>query len=107
MASKEFKKKPVSFTDLVEQSRQEIPPCPDLRFQIRQRLSSSSVEERDSEPSWTQILIQLASFGRVQTGFGIAFATLMVTSYMELKRPEPQTSRPAPQPMFIDSTVNE
>ena len=107
MESKEFKKKPVSFTDLVEQSRKEIPPCPDLRFRIRQQLSSPVVEEVESGPNWIQLLIQLASFGRIQTGFGIAFAALMVTSYMELKRPEPQTSRPAPQPVYIDSSFNE
>ena len=67
MASKEFRKKPVSFTDLLENGRKEMPPCPDLRLQIRQRLSLAKSGEPDLEMDWVRILLRLASFARVQT----------------------------------------
>ena len=84
-----------------------MPPCPDLRLQIRQRLSFAKSGEPDLEMDWVRILLRLASFARVQTGFGIAFAALMVTSYMELKRPDPQPSRPSPPPMLIEQMFSE
>ena len=99
MASKPFNK-PKSFSELVDQSRADIPKCPDLRFSIRQRLSQTPKPE--STPlGWMDVLIQWGSIGRVKAGFGVAFAALMLTSYMELMRPEPQQQRPSGPPMRI------
>ncbi|MDC0325446.1 hypothetical protein OAM01_01680 [bacterium] len=106
MASKESKG-PQSFTELLEQGRQETPPCPDFRLQIRQRLTAISQVDDKQEMDWMQILIRLASFARVKTGFGIALALLMITSYLELKHPEPQPSRPSGPPILLDQMFSE
>ncbi|MBT5926629.1 MAG: hypothetical protein HOH33_08435 [Verrucomicrobia bacterium] len=106
MASKEFKM-PQSFTELLEQGRKETPPCPDFRLQIRQCLAATTQVENEHEMDWIQILIRFASFARVKTGFGIAFAVLMITSYLELKHPEPQSSRPSGPPMLLDQMFSE
>jgi len=100
MASKPFNK-PKSFSELVDQSRADIPKCPDLRFSIRQRLSQAPRPEPEPQPlGWMYIILQWGSIGRVKAGFGVAFASLMLTSYMELTRPEPQQG-PSGPPMRI------
>jgi hypothetical protein len=98
MASKPFNK-PKSFSELVDQSRADIPKCPDLRFSIRQRLSQAPKPEAPPL-GWMDIILQWGSIGRVKAGFGMAFTALMLTSYMELTRPEPQ-QRPSGPPMRI------
>lgn len=98
MASKPFNN-PKSFSELVEQSRAEIPKCPDLRFSIRQRLSQTP-KPVEAPLDWVDIILQWAAVGRVKAGFGVAFAALMLTSYMELTRPEAQ-HRPSGPPMPI------
>ncbi|MDA7645628.1 hypothetical protein N8642_04635 [bacterium] len=83
----------LTLDELLNRARTEIPPAPDLRFEIRtqiERKTKSALED------WTEILLHWVSLRRVRTSFCMAIATLMFTSYWELSRPEAIAEPPMP-----------
>ena len=82
-----------SFSELVDRAREEIPPCPDMRLAIRQRIQAL---EAAAPPTWSELLAEWCLRPKVRQGFGLAFTVLLLTSVWELSEPEPVQHPPMP-----------
>lgn len=86
-------KRKLTFAEMLERARQEIPPAPDLRLAIRQRLEAAP---EFAPVEWFQIVIEWARPRPTRAVFLFTFALLLFTSYWELSRPAPTTTPPMP-----------
>lgn len=96
-------KQPASFSELLERSRQEVPPAPDFSMQIRRRLAGITVEPK---LSWKELLLTWVELPAFKTGFATTLALLTLFAYLELSRPEPQPQPPMPT-FLVDRLFSE
>ena len=102
MASNQYKPA-TSFTELVDRAKEEIPPCPDMRLVIRQRIQALGPLR---PPTWSELLVAWSLWANVRRGFGIAFTLLLLTSVWELSEPEPVQHHPMPA-FILDRLIAE